>query len=255
MRIQNFNSNSNNQYKPSFNAEIYCLDNKAFKKVLDKIMPYANEVGSLKTRRYVLDEASLNSPANFTFHACECMLVSIFNTEKKLNNMYHLKPSESNINSIKGIKNAIFEQARTFKGNSNKPLEGFVSGGDCSDFNHGYNFSDFRDEILDVMDKISKKVGMNYSVISGRRFGDINENLISDATKNTHYLNVEGLGDNPNNIKDLKVFFDKKKISPTDSIIISGIDVTDFFIDKTSQEISTSKLQSALSFFKKFTAN
>jgi len=222
MQINFSNQTPVQNNKTSFKAKIKFVDKKTFNALL-KTMPDSFEVGKVTNKHWTIEEAALVKPSAFTLEAYNCVVGSIFNPKTKLTNMFHISPYEEDIIKIDEIADNIFKQAKILKGNSKTKLEGFICGGEsfeCSEPDERLLLN----IIHEIFDKISRKLGMNYSTISGRTY-DSNLNLISDAQKNTHFVYL----DHPRfksitNRYQLDVSHDKKMLSPKDSIILTNKD-------------------------------
>lgn len=239
MRITGINQNNSTRQKPSFKAKIYCLDEDTLNYLLKK-SPSAYKVSDLYSSYYHLDKAAVNQPLSFTPDVCNCVAGSIFNTETKLGNLFHLNPYEENLFSVYQIRQSLIEQAEKLKAGCNKKLEGAIFGGD--DIKLTGEDDNFLEIVKNIFNEISDFFGMEYSVIGGRN-QKTNIKILSDAVNNTHYVNFKRYVNKSevdiDNVDDLINTFESKIISPKDTFIIKGKDATEEFKNKTAQGLWT----------------
>ena len=217
MSVQKINYNSanfSNQKQPSFKATIRYVSGIDFKRILRQL-PYAFEAGDCEN--YTMYTSVVKKPSAFTTGAFNCVIGTIFNPETKLTNMFHLAPSKNYYN-IDSIKNELFRQATELKGDSSVNLEGFLTGGNAYMSLGSWDMA-FVQAIKDIFSDISKKIGMDCTMITERFDNYIGVNVISNARVNTHYVNVtRSYADIvPDNLYKI---FKTVKISPKDTVEI-----------------------------------
>lgn len=217
---------------PSFKAEIYYLNESPFYNKLASLRGIF-EVGNRNNKEWLIEEAALIKPKAFTRIARNCVAFSIINPETKNLNMYHLSPEYQTMSRIELIPYIIFNQAKELKKNSSLKLEGLVTAGD-------YGRQARKDEaillntIIKTFKIISKKLGMDYSVIAGRKNGDTEINIISDAVENSHYINIYPY--NMTNHLDIINLYKKRILSLNDNFYISEENITDKLLKNISQK-------------------
>lgn len=228
------------QSSPSFKANIYLVAKSAFKDTLEKL-PDAFEVGRTNNSDWLISEAAVNKVSAFTQDVYNCVFGSIFNPETRRVNLFHLSPYEKTMSDIQKVMAQVIEQAKELKGSSKCRLEGLLMGGNppkkdgvIASIMHEvrqkagtsvYDKSDRQTywdvELLKSMKKafseISEKLGMDYSVIADRKFPCC-ASVISDASKNTHYVYIGNAYPPVRVVSDLKDLYKTRIISPKDTI-------------------------------------
>lgn len=229
MQIKNLNENYRiTSDSPSFKAKIRFVNEKYFNSLRKKLLqPY--EVGKITNEDWLIEEAAVKKQSAFTLEACNCVVGSIFNPETKLVNMLHLSPYVENMSRINEVKDIIFEQAKNLKDKSKINLEGFITGGNSSKIRGSFYNVKLLEEILDTFRNIAKNLGMDYSVIAGRENGLSSVNVLSDATKNVHFVYVNTPREEIRNITNLMGAYERKLLSPKDTIILANQNVTKIF--------------------------
>lgn len=235
-----YNSTISNK-SPSFRANIKIVNGDKFKAVL-KSLPDSFQVGRITNAEWVISEAAINKPSAFTLEVCNCVGGSIFNPETQMTSMFHLSPYRSNMINLKGIQEEIFRQAKFLKGKSSSNLQGLLFGGESfpnEDFldvvsknieqgifkSQKYSYKDYQmawdiqllNALKDVFSGISKKLGMDYTAIVGRKGGSCVD-VISDAQENTHYLHVRNASPPILSVSDFVDNYKTRIISPKDKL-------------------------------------
>lgn len=227
MNVNSVNLNQcKNKKDASFKASICFVDRRTFyniKRDLNK--PFW--VGGIIDG--VIKQAAIKQKNAYTTGDIVCTVGSLFNTDSKLVNMFHLSPKGNTLPNIQQVKEIIFLQAKNLKDFSSKKLQGLLLGSDANHLPDKYPKSiSLREEILSVFNKISKDLGMDFSVIMGRLNPYTQMNLISDPVKNTHYIWVKGL--NSNSVSEVAKNYEIKRISSEDRVFFNGKDCTEEFV-------------------------
>lgn len=228
MNISSVNLNqSKNKYNTSFKANICFVDKRTFLNIKKNLnQPFW--VGGLIDG--VIKQAAVKQKNAYTTGDIVCTVGSLFNTDSKLVNMFHLSPKGKTLPHIQEVKEIIFSQAKNLKNLSKKNLQGLLLGSDGNRMLDKYHLSvSLREEIISVFNKISKDLGMDFSIIMGRLDPYTQMNLISDPVKNTHYIWVKGI--NSNSVSEVASNYEIKRISPKDRVFFNGKDCTEEFVN------------------------
>lgn len=228
------------QNSPSFKANIYLVSKKAFQNTLEQL-PDAFQVGDSKNLDWVISEAAVNKVCAYTKDVYNCVLGSIFNPETKRVNLFHLSPYEKTMPNVQKVMVQVIEQAKQLKGNSKGKLQGLLMGGNPpkkegmiasirqeiqkslgTSVYEGSERQTYWDVQLvkaakEAFAEIAARFGMDYTVITGRK-SPCFLNIISDASKNTHYVNVGNAFLPVRSESDLASFYKTRIISPKDNI-------------------------------------
>jgi len=217
MQINVLNQRPITKKQPSFKAIIHYVNRPRFYEILQQL-PDCFEVGNKYNKDWTIEEGAVKKASAFTLKTCNCLVGSIINPETKLGNFFHISPYEKNINRIDEIKDIIFEQARMLKDNSKQKLEGLILGGECKRISDKGDRK-LKETFITAFEKIKKELEMDYSIISGRTNATYWLDIISDATKNAHYVNVQQKRPfEIKNLEELEQVFETKILSPKDSI-------------------------------------
>lgn len=227
MEIAGVNSYRDRTVKDtSFKADICFVNRRTFYK-LKKELNKPFWVGGLIDG--VIKQAAVKAKNAYTTGDIVCTVGSLFNTDSKLVNMFHLSPKGKTLPHIQEVKEIIFSQAKNLRDCSSKNLQGLLLGSDANHLPDKYPKSiSLREEILSVFNKISKDLGMDFSVIMGRLNPYTQMNLISDPVKNTQYIWIKGL--NSNSVSEVAKNYEIKRISPRDRVFFNGQDCTEEFV-------------------------
>jgi len=187
MQVEKISQSYIPKKETSFKAKICYVDNKTFQALL-KQLPDCFEVGRITNKDWLIDEAAVKKKKAHTLGTYNCVVGSIFNPETKLVNMFHLSPLGKTMSNLGRVCDSIIIQAEELKGNSGAILEGFISGGNAKGLSTSSETT-LLDMVLQTFVSISKKVGMDFSVLAGRENGCSSIDIISDAAANAHYIN------------------------------------------------------------------
>lgn len=224
------NATTQNRYKPqskqlSFKQNIFFINNENdYYKILNTLP----DAFLVQAKECNMDEAAYMESQAISNPVNNCVCSPIINIKTRLLNMFHLDPENysENIFNLNNVKKRIYKEAEDLKGNSQTKLEGLILGGESSQ-NAGYNDNLLLTEIKNVHANISEKIGMEYSVIAGRKNGTISTSIASDARTGTHILHInDGL---PailrkvfiNSIQDLNNAFETVIISPNTKLFFN----------------------------------
>lgn len=220
MRIETLDRNRINMQNKSFKARIL-IDKDLFKLAV-KNLPDRFEVGNRYNSKYIIEEAAIKRPSAFTYNAANCVIFSFFNPEIKLGNKYHLSSCKDNMSKTEEIAQTIYEQAISLKGESKINLEGLIWGGDSKATSQSEDDIKLVKIIIDTANRISKEIGMDCSIITGRKDKNSCVSIASNAINNTHYVYLRIL--NPDKqIQDVPALLNSYEtgiISPKDTLII-----------------------------------
>ena len=213
---------------PSFSAKLHFVNGAEFEDI-KKSLPDIFEVGKASgLPEWSIEEGAVKKPTAFTEHACNCIVGSIFNTQTKLTNMFHLGPYEATMLRMGEVQDTIFRQAKELLGNSKEKLEGFLTGGNNPAKSYGFE-KELYGGVKDTFDKISTDLGMTYSMVGQRSENTIAVNVISDANTNTHYIYAKQYDFPIDTFYNIIYMFDKRIISPQDSVAYRGVECTEYF--------------------------
>lgn len=218
MQIKNVNQNSSYPKTPSFGENIiYLADKSSFWRHV-KQFPDSFEVGRISNKIWTLEEAAIKKPFAFTWEASNCVIPSIINSETKLTNLYHISPHEENIRNLGQIRKTLVKQALELKDGSAEKLEGFINAGNSSAMpGSPWNWK-LLNTIMDIFKEISETIGMDYSVIAGRKNGSGYSSVISDAKTNTQSVYSRFNRKIIRNMDDIKEAYDELIFSPNHKI-------------------------------------
>lgn len=229
MRINSINNNNicrnKAQKSPSFKANIFFVDGQTFNRKLKELSGVFHVSGLIDG---VIEQAAVKKESAYTKGIRVCTSCITINPEKMLLNMEHLSPKGKTLPNIDEVKNTIFNQAKDLKGETNRNLQGLILGSDGNNMQDLFPLSiSLREELCLVFNKISKNLGMDFSVIAGRLNPYTKMNVISDSVRNAHYIWVQGL--NSTSMQEVAKNYKTKIISPKDKVFFNNLDCTNEF--------------------------
>lgn len=237
MKINSINTNNiykkKVQKRPSFKADIFFVDGHTFNRKLKELSGIFHVSGIIDG---VIEQAAVKKESAYTKGIRVCTSCITINPEKMLLNMEHLSPKGKTLPNINEVKSTIFKQAKDLKGETKRNLQGLILGSDGSTMQELFPLSiSLRQELCLVFDKISKNLGMDFSVIAGRINPYTKMNVISDSVRNAHYIWVQGL--NSTSMQEVAKNYKTRLISPKDRVFFNNIDCTKEFAQTDALEI------------------
>lgn len=217
MRI-NYIDKTNQQ--PNFKSNIVIVNKPTFDNLLESTKARAFEVGRVYHKDFLIKEAAVAKPLSFTLEAYNCIIGTIINKETKLANMFHLSPYPKTMSDIQNVVSSIYQHAKKLKGLSHANLEGLILAGNGSN-NQCQKDKELMRAIMDAFSRISTDMGMDYSVITGRKYAEYGLSVMTDAQRDVNYVFPYefqgGILWNPFN-KKITDFYEKVSISPNDTL-------------------------------------
>lgn len=238
MPVENINNNYKGYSitkKPSFKATIKYVDRKTFNRIMTQSLD-SFEVGKISNSEWLMTEAAVKKASAFTREVCNCVVGTFFNPETKLTNMFHLSPYKKNMTNLMDVKKEIFRQVKILKGDSRSNLQGVLLGGNSTAIGTSWDVK-LVETVKEAFAEISDKLGMDYSIIAERKSYSPCLNIFSDASKNTHYVNVQEPFVQIRKSVDLDHSYKTRIISPKDSIVIDSSLITSEVLEAIRREI------------------
>lgn len=219
MKINNIAQNNKNHYKFGFKANICQVDKTKAERIIQGL-PNQFEVG----RKWIIEEAAVNLPTFYTHPALNCVIGSVINPKTGLGNMFHISPNPSNMDRLDEILSTIYRQTKALQRKPNERLEGLIVGSDGLNMEGKVyqpewlieNNKKLQSSIKRLFKRMAESLGMDYSTILGRKDSIYCISVATDATHNTHYINLKGT----DGIKDLRRLYEDVFISNNDRLLI-----------------------------------
>lgn len=215
MQLNSYNSNNKIHSQTSFKAEIHIVDKARFDKELSHLKE-CFEVGRKTNKNWGIEEAAVEKPTAVTFDAYNCVVGAIVNPETQRLNMFHLSPYEKNMSQLNVILDKIFAQVIKLKASTDVNLQGFICGANSTE-KGVTSSSNLLNSVMCLFRKMSDEVGLDYSIIAGRRNFCSGVNLLTDAKKNIHFLNPFDYSSPARKLENPHWNYEKIKCSPGDS--------------------------------------